>query len=143
MRILERIRSVNFLRIAVMELALGGLLLAQNPPDKPSGQPDDQSQDTVYQSGAKGVKNPRLIHNVFPEYSDKARRAKLEGTVFLTLVVDSSGNPTMIKVTQGLGSGLDEKAIAAVRQWKFEPGTKDGKPVAVQLAAEVSFHMYN
>lgn len=102
----------------------------------------DQSQEPVYKSGRGGVKNPRLIHNVSPEYSDKARRAKIEGTVALTFVVDLSGNPTMIKVTQGLGSGLDEKAIEAVRQWRFDPGTKDGKPVAVQLAAEVSFHLY-
>jgi len=60
----------------------------------------------------------------------------------LSLVVTPEGNTTDIKVTTSLGSGLDEKAIEAVRQWKFEPATKDGKPVAVKVAVEVSFHLY-
>jgi TonB family protein len=143
MQILPRTLSRGgLLPVILTAFALGGLLPAQNPPDKPSDQPADQGQEPVYRSGTKGVTRPRLIHNVVPQYSDKARRAKLEGTVLLSLVVDSSGSPTMIKVTQSLGSGLDEKAIEAVRQWRFEPATKEGKPVAVQMAVDVSFHLY-
>jgi hypothetical protein len=80
MRIRKRTLSVSLLRIAVTVLVLGGILFAQNTSDKPSDQPADQSQETVYKSGTKGVTNPHLIHSVSPEYSDKARRAKLEGT---------------------------------------------------------------
>jgi TonB family protein len=124
-------------------LLLGGIgPLAQDQPEKASNKPADQGQEPIYKSGRDGVKNPRIIHTVSAEYSDQARRAKIQGTVALTFVVDSNGNPTMIRVTQGLGSGLDEKAVEAVQQWRFEPGTKNGKPVAVQMAADVSFPLY-
>jgi len=58
------------------------------------------------------------------------------------LVVDEKGNPTNLRVISGLGMGLNEKAIEAVRGWKFEPALgKDGKPVAAKIFAEVSFHL--
>ena len=60
----------------------------------------------------------------------------------LALVVDSSGRPTNIRVTSSLGMGLDEKAIEAARKYRFEPGMKDGHPVAVEIALEVDFHLY-
>jgi TonB family protein len=120
-----------------------GVSSAQNRSDKSSGQSADQNQEPIYKAGSNGVTFPHLIHNVNPEYSDKARRAKIEGTVLISLVVDSSGNPTMIKVTRSLGSGLDEKAVEAVQQWRFDPATKDGKPVAVHMVVEVSFRLYN
>jgi TonB family protein len=58
------------------------------------------------------------------------------------LVVGEDGKPRDIKVTKPLGKGLDEKAVEAVRSWKFDPARKDGKPVAVQIAVEVDFHLY-
>ena len=58
------------------------------------------------------------------------------------LVVGPDGRTHDIRVQQSLGMGLDEKAIEAIRQWKFEPGRKDGIPVAVQVDVEVNFHLY-
>jgi protein TonB len=56
-------------------------------------------------------------------------------------VVDENGNPTHVHVARGVGMGLDEKAVEAVRQYKFKPGMKDGKPVKVELAIEVNFQI--
>jgi TonB family protein len=130
-------------------LVLVGVAFAQDQPPSNTGSHStgsqntgSQSQETIYSPGRNGVTIPRAIHQPPPEYSEKARRKKLEGTVMLSLVVTPDGNTTDIKVTSPLGSGLDEKAIEAVRQWKFEPATKDGKPVAVKVAVEVSFHLY-
>jgi|HubBroStandDraft_4_1064222.scaffolds.fasta_scaffold04602_7 TonB family protein len=142
MQILPQTFSRSLLLVILIASALAGISPAQNQPGKSSAQPADQNQEPIYEAGSNGVTPPHLIHNVIPEYSDKARRAKVEGTVLISLVVDSSGNPTMIKVTRSLGSGLDEKAVEAVQQWRFDPATKDGKPVAVHLAAEVSFRLY-
>jgi TonB family protein len=89
-----------------------------------------------------GVSAPRPIYDPDPEYSEEARKAKYQGTVLLWVVVGPDGKPHDIRVQRSLGMGLDEKAIEAVRQWKFEPSMKDGHPVAVQVNVEVSFRLY-
>jgi len=89
-----------------------------------------------------GVSAPRPLFTPDPEYSEEARKAKYQGTCVLWLIVGPDGKPRDIKVSRTLGLGLDEKAIEAVRQWKFEPAMKDGKPVAVQINVEVSFRLY-
>lgn len=89
-----------------------------------------------------GVSPPRLIYQVDPEFSEEARKAKYQGTCTLMLVVDTSGRPTNIRVASSLGMGLDEKAIEAVKNWRFEPSQKDGHPVRVEIAVEVEFHLY-
>lgn len=89
-----------------------------------------------------GVSAPRAIYDPDPEYSDEARRAKYQGTVVLSLIVDPSGRARNIHVARSLGMGLDEKAIDAVRNWRFAPGMKDGRPVAVQVNIEVNFRLY-
>ncbi|MGA8153129.1 MAG: energy transducer TonB [Terriglobales bacterium] len=89
-----------------------------------------------------GVSAPKAIYAPDPEYSEEARKAKYQGTCVLWLVVGPDGKPRDIKVSRTLGLGLDEKAIEAVKQWKFEPAMKDGKPVAVQINVEVSFRLY-
>jgi TonB family protein len=89
-----------------------------------------------------GVVRPRVVYSPAPEYSEKARKAKLEGTVVLKVTVNESGDVADVKVVKGLGSGLDEKAVEAVRSWKFKPGTKDGTPVQSEIAVETSFHLY-
>jgi TonB family protein len=85
---------------------------------------------------------PHLSKRTDPEYSDIARQLKCQGTTVLSLVVDASGSVQNIQVTQPLGAGLDEKAIAAVSHWKFDPALKDGKPVAVAIAVEVDFRIH-
>jgi protein TonB len=89
-----------------------------------------------------GVSAPRPIYDPDPEYSEEARNAKFQGTVLLWVIVGPDGRPRDIRVQRSLGMGLDEKAIEAVRQWKFEPSMKDGHPVAVQVNIEVSFRLY-
>jgi len=89
-----------------------------------------------------GVSPPRVIYQVDPEFSEEARKAKYQGTCTLMLVVDTSGRPTNIRVASSLGMGLDEKAIEAVKNWRFEPSQKDGHPVRVEIAVEVEFHLY-
>jgi TonB family protein len=89
-----------------------------------------------------GVSAPRVLFSPDPDYSDEARKAKYQGTVGLWLVVGPDGRPRDVKVARSLGMGLDEKAVNAVRQWKFEPAMKDGRPVAVQINVEVNFRLY-
>lgn len=88
-----------------------------------------------------GVSPPTVIYKVEPEYSEEARKAKFQGTVVLFIVVDEHGNPRDLKVIRPLGLGLDQKAIEAVEKWRFNPGKKDGKPVAVQATIEVNFRL--
>ena len=88
-----------------------------------------------------GVTAPSLLHKIEPEYSEEARKAKYQGTVLLYVVVDVNGKATNIKVARSLGLGLDEKAVEAVKQWKFTPGYKDGKPVTVAATIEVNFRL--
>ncbi len=89
-----------------------------------------------------GVSPPRVIYQPEIEFSEEARKAKYQGVCVLALVVDANGRPTNIRVTSSLGMGLDEKAIEAAKKYRFEPGMKDGHPVAVEIALEVDFHLY-
>jgi TonB family protein len=95
----------------------------------------------VYTVGG-GISAPQAISAPDPDYTEEARRAKKQGTCVLWLIVDSAGHPRDIKVVRGLGLGLDAKALEAVRQWRFQPALKDGKPVDVQISVEVEFHLY-
>jgi TonB family protein len=88
-----------------------------------------------------GVSTPRLLYKVQPEYSEEARKSRLEGTVMLYIVVGADGKPRDLKVLHSLGMGLDEKAIAAVSRWLFKPGEKDGQPVNVFAQIEVNFRL--
>ena len=88
-----------------------------------------------------GVTAPALLYKVEPEYSEEARKAKYQGTVLLYIQVDPSGKATNLRVLHSLGLGLDEKAMEAVKKWKFKPGVKDGKPVTVEAQIEVNFRL--
>jgi TonB family protein len=96
----------------------------------------------TFRFGGKGVTAPRVIYQTDPEFSEEARKAKYQGNCVLGLVVDANGRPTNIHVLNSLGMGLDEKAIESVKNWKFDPGKKDGHDVAVEIAVEVDFHLY-
>lgn len=89
-----------------------------------------------------GISAPRPIATPDPEYTEEARRAKFQGTCVLGLIVDADGRPRDIRIARGVGLGLDQKAMEAVRQWRFEPAMKDGRAVAVQISVEVSFRLY-
>ena len=89
-----------------------------------------------------GVSAPRAIYSPDPEFSEEARKARYQGVCVVWLVVGPDGKPRDIQVHRTLGLGLDEKAIEAVKTWRFEPAMKDGKPVAVQISVEVTFRLY-
>ena len=96
----------------------------------------------VYRVGGD-VTAPQLVRKVDPEYSEEARKAKKEGTVVLKLVVQRDGIVRDIKVIQSVGLGLDERAIGAVKQWRFNPALKGGRPVDVAAMIEVTFRLTN
>jgi periplasmic protein TonB len=96
----------------------------------------------IYPAGKGGVTVPQVIYNPEPAFSEEARKAKQQGIVQLVLVVGKDGHTYDIHVSQSLGMGLDEEAIAAVRQWRFKPATLNGQPVATRVAVEVDFHLY-
>jgi periplasmic protein TonB len=96
----------------------------------------------LYQIGGR-VSAPVVLHSVEAEFSDEARRAKYQGVCLISLIVDAQGNPQNIRVARPLGMGLDEKAIEAIRQYKFKPAMKDSKtPVPVMITIEVDFRLY-
>jgi protein TonB len=89
-----------------------------------------------------GVSAPVVIYSVDPEFSEEARKAKAAGNVMVNLWVDERGNPTHVRVVQGIGMGLDEKAAEAVKQYRFKPAMENGKPVTVEMNVEVTFHIF-
>jgi TonB family protein len=89
-----------------------------------------------------GVSAPQLVFAPDPEFSDEARRAKYQGVCVVSLIVDAQGNPQRVQAVRHLGMGLDEKAVEAVRQYKFKPATLQGKPVPVEVNIEVNFRIY-
>jgi TonB family protein len=88
-----------------------------------------------------GVSQPSVISQVTPEYSEAARKAKAQGDVQLQLIVDADGFATDIHVVRPLGLGLDEKAVEALAQWRFNPGMSDRKPVPVFAVIQTSFRL--
>jgi bla regulator protein blaR1 len=101
-------------------------------------QPPDSSE--VYEAG-NGVTLPVVVNEVRPDYTDEAKAERIEGKVLLSCVVATDGRPTRITVVNSLDSvhGLDKAAVGALERWRFKPGTKEGKPVAVRVHIEMTF----
>lgn len=95
----------------------------------------------IYSPG-NGVSIPRAIYSPEPEFSEEARRSKYQGEVTLLATIGADGRTRDLRVVRSLGMGLDEKAMEAVRTWRFEPARKDGQPVAVQMNIIVNFHLF-
>ena len=96
----------------------------------------------LYQIGGR-VSGPVALNQVEAEFSDEARRAKYQGVVLISLIVDANGMPQNPRVLRALGMGLDEKALEAVRKYRFKPAMLDGKtPVPVPITVEVNFRLY-
>jgi protein TonB len=88
------------------------------------------------------VTPPKVIKSVDARFSEQARAAKVGGTVTLSLVIEKDGTPSHVRVIKGIGYGLDEKAIAAVQQYRFKPAMRDGEPVATQINIQVNFKIF-
>ena len=98
------------------------------------------AQDAVYLPGS-GVSLPRAIKQVHPEYTEDAKAAKVKGTVVVEAVVLASGGVGDVRVVSTLDDGLDRQAVNATKLWVFEPGKKDGKPVAVLVQIAHTFNL--
>jgi protein TonB len=93
-----------------------------------------------YRPGS-GITPPSLLHEVKPDYTEEARRRSLSGDVLLEIVVRSDGRVGAVRVLQGLGAGLDQRAVEAVRQWRFSPARRLGTPVDVLVEVAVEFRL--
>lgn len=94
-------------------------------------------------AGTGGYGSPACLYCPQPQFSDEAVKAKYQGTVLLVAIITADGRATDIRVAKGLGLGLDEKAVEAVRTWRFRPALgPDGKPSSVRQTIEVTFHLY-
>jgi TonB family protein len=103
--------------------------------------PSDDSTD-VYRPGP-GITAPKVVRKIAPYYTAQARRALVQGTAVLEVVVDEHGMPTRISTISPIGFGLDDRARDAVSHWEFKPGRKDGKPVATVTTVTVEFRLFH
>ena len=105
--------------------------------------PDGNAPEAADDRNKEGiVLPPRPTHTPEPEYSLQARNAKYQGTVVLNIVIDKAGKISRIRLERALGMGLDENAMEGVKRWRFNPATRNGQPVAVEMKIEVSFNLY-
>lgn len=100
----------------------------------------ENAEGKVYEVGGE-VKSPKLVHYVEPSFSPKANEAYVEGTVRISTIITKTGAATNPRVLSGLNTEEDRTAIEALKQWKFEPGTRNGQPVNVRVTVEINFHL--
>jgi len=97
----------------------------------------------VFDAGTGGYGIPACAYCPEPQFTDEAVKAKYEGVVEISAVITADGRATSIQVVRPVGMGLDEKAVEAVRSWRFTPARgPDGRPAAVRQLIEVSFKLY-
>lgn len=131
-------------------LATTYLLLAlsfsfQESSTLPTAQPpsgDALSHAHEASEDANGRKPPVLVYSVDPEFTEAARKKRFSGSVKIQFVVDENGKPQDVRVVHGVGLGLDEKAVEAVKQYRFKPATVNGKPVAMPWSTAVNFQIF-
>jgi periplasmic protein TonB len=105
----------------------------------PDAPPAPEPSGPIFVTG--DVQKPVKVSDVQPQYTEIARKARIQGVVILQTIIDKDGNITDIKALKGLPMGLTESAIEAVQQWKFKPATLNGKPVAVYFNLTVNFQL--
>jgi TonB family protein len=137
--------SINRLRISLAAVvcalaltatwAVWSFPLQQEPNDDQEGLSAE-----VFRIG-NGVSSPRLVYQLEPQYSEEAREAKLQGSVVLAIEVGADGFVRDVQLRRGLGLGLDENAMDAIRHWQFSPALKDGQPVPVAATVEVNYRL--
>jgi len=102
--------------------------------------PEPKAPDGPLRVGGD-VKAPVVTKRVDPEYADMARKARVDGVVIVEAVITKNGDVEEVKVLKGLPFGLSERAVEAVKQWKFKPGTLNGDPVDVIFNLTVNFKL--
>jgi bla regulator protein blaR1 len=120
----------------------GTLGSASQPPGAPiQSSSQGAAGPQIYHIGGD-VSAPQLIFAPDPQYSEEAKRAKYQGICVLSLVVDAEGKPQSVLVVRHLGKGLDQKAVEAVKQYRFKPAMLHGDPVAVEVNIRMNFRLY-
>ncbi|MGH9354572.1 MAG: energy transducer TonB [Terriglobia bacterium] len=89
-----------------------------------------------------GVSQPVPIYDPDPPYSEQARKAKYQGTVVVSIIVDGQGLVHDVRIVKPLGLGLDEEAVTTIQTWKFKPAERNGAPVPVRIMVEVTFRLF-
>jgi TonB family protein len=107
----------------------------------PLAMADDTPQPAQAHGGESPNTPPKFISGNDPKYTESARDAKIEGTVILAVSIDEKGKVKAVKVKSPLDKGLDHNAIKAVKRWKFQPATVDGKPVPTEVNISVDFRL--
>jgi TonB family protein len=135
-------RSVSMQEIANGRLAETTIQRPVPPPFVPATPPAAlvTMPPGVYKVGG-GVTAPRLLTKKEPEYTQEARSDHVQGKVVLRVVVGEDGKGSIVQIVNSLRPDLDQKAMDAVSQWTFTPGTKDGKPVKTIATIEVNFRL--
>ncbi len=116
-------------------LVSANVLPARQKPDQTA-----KDSDVVYEVGGD-VRPPKIIHYVEPASSDSSQDAYVEGVVRISTVVNLDGAPAELHMLRGLNTDEDKLAVEALKQWRFQPGTKKGRPVRVRITVEIEFHL--
>jgi len=103
---------------------------------------DPEAQAGVIYNVGGDRRPPKPVYKPEPPYTKEARKDKIQGSVELSLVVDAEGNVTEARVVKALDPGLDQNALRTVRTWRFEPATRNGKPVPVRVTVQVTFKLF-
>lgn len=123
--------------------AVHASMLSASPGDDQKNKDNVKDSDVdgdIYEPGGD-VKPPKLVHYVEPAFSSNSKEAFVEGTVKISAVVKTDGTAAKLRVLRGLNAEEDRTATEAVKQWRFQPGTKQGQPVNVRVTVEVDFHL--
>jgi TonB family protein len=126
--------------LTVMLLLASGAAYAQEPAPAPRLTSLKLCSDKTADPNTCVQKLPRAKHSPKPSYTKRALQEGIQGIVLVQLVVETDGKPRDVAVVRSLGYGLDEKAVEAVKKWRFHPAIgHDGKPVAAPITIEIAF----
>ena len=103
--------------------------------------PVPRSPGTLGMSHGAGISLPRLVRKKEPKYGARSRKARIQGTVLLYVVIGIDGAPSDVLVYRSLSSDLDVEAVRCIREWRFTPGTNHGEPAAIPVTIEVNFRL--
>ncbi|MGI8772227.1 MAG: energy transducer TonB, partial [Acidobacteriaceae bacterium] len=99
--------------------------------------------DASVQRPGGSVKAPHLLTEIDPESNEYAQKNNIAGMVLLQTVVGANGRPSQVTIVRPIGFGLDEEAVAAVKNSQFRPGSENGRDVPVMVNLQVTFRIYN
>ncbi len=142
----ETIYKIHIRFDPMLQEATSDVELESPPPEAPPTLTRARRQNLapdVHHMSEPGMIAPKAIYSPEPEFSETARKAARQGNVDIDLVVGPDGLPRDLQLVCSAEASLSDNALTAVKQWKFAPGTKDGKPVATEIQVEVSFKLYD